>query len=99
MFLNWLRRLIFVLTAIVVPETFLTAAQPQILIDDSLAGQLLIASPCLCASRSGPLGKRAAQRPLGIEAVQTRLVPNSRKMNVPTSTGGLEGGVDVRFGS
>ena len=47
MFLNWLRRLIFVLTAIVVPETFLTAAQPQILIDDSLAGQLLIASPTI----------------------------------------------------
>ena len=37
----------FVLTAIVVPETFLTAAQPQILIDDSLAGQLLIASPTI----------------------------------------------------
>ena len=47
MFLNWLRRLIFVLTATVVPETFLTAAQPQILIDDSLAGQLLIASPTI----------------------------------------------------
>ena len=29
------------------PETFLTAAQPQILIDDSLAGQLLIASPTI----------------------------------------------------
>ena len=47
MFSNWLRRLIFVLTAIVAPETFLTAAQPQILIDDSLAGQLLIASPTI----------------------------------------------------
>src|SRR5262245_25012899 len=50
MFLNWLRRLILVLTAIVVPETFLIAAQPcwaQIPIDNSLAGQLLIASPTI----------------------------------------------------
>jgi putative AlgH/UPF0301 family transcriptional regulator len=50
MFLNWLRRLILVLTAIVVPETCLIAAQPccaQIPIDDSLVGQLLIASPTI----------------------------------------------------
>src|SRR5262245_60377908 len=50
MFLNWLRRLILVLTAIVVPETFLIAAQPcwaQIPIHNSLAGQLLIASPTI----------------------------------------------------
>jgi hypothetical protein len=50
MFLNWLRRLIFVLTAIVVPETFLNAAQPccgQTPVDGSLAGQLLIASPTI----------------------------------------------------
>jgi putative transcriptional regulator len=50
MFLNWLRSLILVLTVIVVAETFLIAAQPyraQIPIDDSLAGQLLIASPTI----------------------------------------------------
>jgi putative transcriptional regulator len=50
MFLNWLRRLILVLTAIVVPETCLIAAKPccaQIPIDDSLVGQLLIASPTI----------------------------------------------------
>jgi putative transcriptional regulator len=48
MFLNWLSRLILVLTAIVVPATFLNAAQPccaQIPVHVSLAGQLLIASP------------------------------------------------------
>jgi len=50
MFLNWLRSLILVLTVIVVPEAFLIAAQPyraRIPIDDSLAGQLLIASPTI----------------------------------------------------
>ncbi len=50
MFSNWLGRLILVLTAIVVPETFLNAAQPccgQIPGGDSLAGQLLIASPTI----------------------------------------------------
>ena len=50
MFSNWLRRLIFVLTAIVVPETFLNATQPccgQIPVDGSLAGKLLIASPTI----------------------------------------------------
>jgi putative transcriptional regulator len=50
MFLNWLGRLILVLTTIVVPETFLNATQPscgQISVGDSLAGQLLIASPTI----------------------------------------------------
>jgi putative transcriptional regulator len=50
MFLNWLGRLILVLTTIVVPETFLNATQPccgQIPVGDSLAGQLLIASPTI----------------------------------------------------
>ena len=50
MFSNWLGRLILVLTAIVVPETFLNAAQQccgQISVGDSLAGQLLIASPTI----------------------------------------------------
>lgn len=50
MFLNWLRRLIFILTAIVAPETFLIAGQPccaQIPIGGSLVGQLLIASPTI----------------------------------------------------
>ena len=50
MFLNWLRRLIFILTAIVAPQTFLIAAQPccaQIPIGGSLVGQLLIASPTI----------------------------------------------------
>jgi putative transcriptional regulator len=47
MFSNWLPRLILLLTAIVAPE-ILNATQPccgQIPVDDSLAGQLLIASP------------------------------------------------------
>jgi putative transcriptional regulator len=47
---NWFGRLILVLTAIVVPETFLNAAQPccgQTPVDGSLAGQLLIASPTI----------------------------------------------------
>jgi putative transcriptional regulator len=47
MFSNWLPRLILLLTAIVAPE-ILSATQPccgQIPVDDSLAGQLLIASP------------------------------------------------------
>jgi putative transcriptional regulator len=50
MFSNWLGRLILVLTAIVGPETFLNATQPccgQIPVGDSLAGQLLIASPTI----------------------------------------------------
>jgi putative transcriptional regulator len=50
MFSNWLGRLILVLTAIVVPETFLNATQPccdQIPVGESLAGQLLIASPTI----------------------------------------------------
>jgi putative transcriptional regulator len=50
MFSNSLGRLILVLTAIVVPVTFLSAAQPccsQTPVDDSLAGQLLIASPTI----------------------------------------------------
>lgn len=50
MFSNWLSRLILVLTAIVVPQTFLNATQSccsQISVDDSLAGQLLIASPTI----------------------------------------------------
>ena len=48
MFLNWLSRLILILTAIVVPGTFLNAAQPCCApVDDSLAGQLLIASPAI----------------------------------------------------
>jgi putative transcriptional regulator len=50
MFLSWLRRLIFILTATVAPETFLIAAQPcctQIPIGGSLVGQLLIASPTI----------------------------------------------------
>jgi putative transcriptional regulator len=50
MFLNWLSRLIFVLTAIAVPAPFLNAAQPcraQTSVHVSLAGQLLIASPML----------------------------------------------------
>jgi hypothetical protein len=47
---NWFGRLILVLTAIVVPETFLNAAQPccgRTPVDGSLAGQLLIASPTI----------------------------------------------------
>ena len=50
MFSNWLGRLILVLTAIVVPGTFINATQPccgQIPGGDSLAGQLLIASPTI----------------------------------------------------
>ena len=50
MFSNWLSRLILILTAIVVPGTFLDAAQPcrvQAPVNDSLAGQLLIASPAI----------------------------------------------------
>jgi putative transcriptional regulator len=50
MFSNWLSRLILILTAIVVPGTFLNAAQPccvQAPVNDSLAGQLLIASPAI----------------------------------------------------
>ena len=50
MFSNWLGRLILVLTAIVVPDTFLNATQQccgQIPVGDSLAGQLLIASPTI----------------------------------------------------
>ena len=50
MFSIWLGRLILVLTAIVVPDTFLNATQPccgQISVGDSLAGQLLIASPTI----------------------------------------------------
>src|SRR5262245_23806520 len=50
MFSNWLGRLILVLTAIVVPETFLNATQPcygQISVGDLPAGQLLIASPTI----------------------------------------------------
>jgi putative transcriptional regulator len=50
MFSNWLGRLILVLIAIVGPETFLNATQPccgQIPVGDSLAGQLLIASPTI----------------------------------------------------
>jgi hypothetical protein len=50
MFSNWLGRLILVLTAIAVPDTFLNATQPccgQIPVGDSLAGQLLIASPTI----------------------------------------------------
>src|SRR5215475_9675849 len=49
-FSNWFARLGLVLTAIVVPETFLNAAQPccgQTSVDDSLVGQLLIASPTI----------------------------------------------------
>ena len=45
-----LSRLILILTAIVVPGTFLNAAQPccvQAPVNDSLAGQLLIASPAI----------------------------------------------------
>src|SRR4029453_18830846 len=47
MFSNWFPRLILLLAAIVAPE-ILNATQPccgQIPVDDSLAGQLLIASP------------------------------------------------------
>ena len=47
MFSNWLSRLILILAATVVPGTFLNATQPccvQAPVDDSLAGQLLIAS-------------------------------------------------------
>jgi putative transcriptional regulator len=47
---NWFGRLILVLAAIVVPETFLNAAQPccgRTPVDGSLAGQLLIASPTI----------------------------------------------------
>ncbi|MGA7253093.1 MAG: YqgE/AlgH family protein, partial [Pseudolabrys sp.] len=50
MFSNWLSRVILILTAIVVPETFLNATQPccdQIPVGESLAGQLLIASPTI----------------------------------------------------
>ena len=50
MFSNWLSRLILIVTAIVVPGTFLNAAQPccvQAPVNDSLAGQLLIASPAI----------------------------------------------------
>jgi Uncharacterized ACR, COG1678 len=50
MFSNWLARLILVLTAFVVPEAFLNAAQPccgQTSADGSLVGQLLIASPTI----------------------------------------------------
>ena len=50
MFSNWLSRLFLILTAIVVPGTFLNAAQPccvQAPVNDSLAGQLLIASPAI----------------------------------------------------
>jgi putative transcriptional regulator len=50
MFLNWFSRLILAFTAIVVPAAFLNAAQPccaQIPVDDSLVGQLLIASPTI----------------------------------------------------
>ena len=50
MFLNWLSRLVLVFATIVVPATFLNAAQPccaQISVHVSLAGQLLIASPTL----------------------------------------------------
>ena len=50
MFSNWLSRLILILTAIVVPGTFLNAAQPccvQAPVNNSLAGQLLIASPAI----------------------------------------------------
>ena len=50
MFSNWLSRLILILAATVVPGTFLNAAQPccvQAPVDDSLAGQLLIASPTI----------------------------------------------------
>ena len=50
MFSNWLSRLILILTAIVVLGTFLNAAQPccvQAPVNDSLAGQLLIASPAI----------------------------------------------------
>jgi putative transcriptional regulator len=50
MFSNWLSRLILILAATVVPGTFLNAAQPccvQTPVDDSLAGQLLIASPAI----------------------------------------------------
>jgi putative transcriptional regulator len=46
MFSNWLSRLILILTAIVVPGTFLNAAV-QAPVDDSLVGQLLIASPAI----------------------------------------------------
>ena len=50
MFLNWLSRLVLVFATILVPATFLNAAQPccaQISVHVSLAGQLLIASPTL----------------------------------------------------
>ena len=50
MFLNWLSRLILVLTAVAVSATSLNAAQPccsQTSAHVSLAGQLLIASPTL----------------------------------------------------
>src|SRR5262245_60575244 len=50
MFSNWFTRLILVLTAIVVPETYFNAAQSsygQTPVDGSLAGQLLIASPTI----------------------------------------------------
>src|SRR5262245_38914227 len=50
MFLNCLGSLLLALTAIVIPETFLIAAQPccsQLPIGTSLAGQLLIASPTI----------------------------------------------------
>jgi putative transcriptional regulator len=50
MFLNWLSRLILVLTAVAVPAPFLNAAQPccsQTSVHVSLAGQLLIASATL----------------------------------------------------
>src|SRR5262245_44795073 len=49
MFSNWLGRLILVLTAIVVPDTFLNATQQCCgqIPGDSLAGQLLIASPTI----------------------------------------------------
>jgi putative transcriptional regulator len=46
MFSNWFSRLILILTAIVVPGTFLNAAG-EAPVDDSLAGQLLIASPAI----------------------------------------------------
>jgi len=50
LFSNWFARLVLVLTAIVVPETYFSAAESccgQTPVGGSLAGQLLIASPTI----------------------------------------------------